>query len=175
MREGLAGTMMHALIENLYMLERMNNRDQLLRNEIYQALCAAISRPELAGEIRQRLKSTKIEERPLVDTLMYNLLKVQNFISNEKIAILDNLGKNYPDLMTAQWFKVEKGYQFPKIQNFFNQTLQKMERKKTNMILKIIEDWLKNYQVLSSVDSNEEKVLQSERDEILKKDALILA
>ena len=76
MREGLAGAVVHALIENLFMLERMNNRDQLLRNEIYQALSAAISRPELTGEIRQRLKSTKIEERPLVDTLMHNLLKV---------------------------------------------------------------------------------------------------
>ena len=50
-----------------------------------------------------------------------------------------------------------------------------MERKKTNMILKILEDWLKNYQILSSLDSNEEKVLQSERDEICKKDAIILA
>ena len=27
MREGLAGTMVHALIGNLFMLERMNNRD----------------------------------------------------------------------------------------------------------------------------------------------------
>lgn len=34
------------------------------------------------------------------------------------------------------------------------------------MILKIIEDWLKNYQILSHVDSNDEKVLQSELKDI---------
>lgn len=99
------------------------------------------------------------EDKSLSDTLLYTLMKVQNFISNEKIAILQTLGKNYPKILTTQWLRIEKGYQMPKIQNFFVQTLQKIERKKVNLILKIIEDLLKNYQVLNHVDSNDEKVL----------------
>lgn len=35
MREGIAGFITAALIENLNTLEKMNNRDQLLRNEIF--------------------------------------------------------------------------------------------------------------------------------------------
>lgn len=29
------------------------------------------------------------------------------------------------------------------------QTLQKIDRKKVNLILKILEDWLKNYQIVN--------------------------
>lgn len=31
------------------------------------------------------------------------MFKVQNFISNEKILILQTLGKNYPEIMTSKW------------------------------------------------------------------------
>ena len=102
-------------------------------------------------------------------------MKVQNFISNEKISILQTLGKNYPEIITYQWLRIEKGYSMPKIQNFFTQTLQKIERKKVNLILKIIEDWLKNYQVLNHVDSNDEKVLQAEINDISVREAAISA
>jgi len=76
------------------------------------------------------------------------------------------LGKNYPEVLTYQWLKIEKGYSVPKIQNFIVQTMQKIDRKKVNLILKIIEDQLKNYQVLNQADNNDEKVLDAEIQEI---------
>ena len=88
---------------------------------------------------------------------------------------MQTIAKHFPIIFTQNWGKIDKGYQIPKIQNFFIQTLSKIERKKTNLILKILEDWLKNYQMLSTADSNEEKVLQSEIREIDSKDAQILA
>jgi hypothetical protein len=38
MRPGLASVMMQALIENLQTLDKINNRDQLIRNEIFVAM-----------------------------------------------------------------------------------------------------------------------------------------
>lgn len=43
-------------------------------------------------------------------------------------------------MLTYQWLKIEKGYSVPKIQNFIVQTIQKIDRKKVNLILKILED-----------------------------------
>ena len=51
MRQGLASIMVQSLIENLKTLERLNNRDQLLRNEIFTAINAGISRTELIPEL----------------------------------------------------------------------------------------------------------------------------
>ena len=55
-----------------------------------------------------------------------------------------------------------KGLQTPKIQNFLNATIQKCDRKKVPQILKIFEDWLKNYQILNQVEQQEERVLKHE-------------
>lgn len=42
MRTGLASVMMQALIENLQTLDKINNRDQLIRNEIFVAMNQAM-------------------------------------------------------------------------------------------------------------------------------------
>ena len=76
---------------------------------------------------------------------MNSLLKVQNYITQEKIAMLVALAKNVPELLTVQWSKIDAGFTIPKVWNFFSQSLSKIERKKQNHILKILEDWLKNY------------------------------
>lgn len=38
MKEGLATIMMKSLIYNLLSLDKINNRDQLIRNEIYNSI-----------------------------------------------------------------------------------------------------------------------------------------
>ena len=48
---------------------------------------------------------------------------------------------------------------YPKIQVFLQNSIEKIERKKCSQVLKIIEDWLKNYLVLNQADTNDEKVL----------------
>ena len=53
------------------------------------------------------------------------------------------------------------------------QSLTKVERKKQSQILKIIEEWLKCYQVQNHLDSNDEKVLQEELNAILVKEKAI--
>jgi hypothetical protein len=47
MRPGLASVMMQALIENLQTLDKINNRDQLIRNEIFVAMNQAMSKNDL--------------------------------------------------------------------------------------------------------------------------------
>ena len=47
MRSGLASVMMQALIENLQTLDKINNRDQLIRNEIFVAMNQAMSKHDL--------------------------------------------------------------------------------------------------------------------------------
>mmetsp|Transcript_1875 Transcript_1875/g.2582 ORF Transcript_1875/g.2582 Transcript_1875/m.2582 type:complete len:142 (-) Transcript_1875:1741-2166(-) len=93
------------------------------------------------------------------ETLLNTMLKVQNFISNEKTQILLTLGKNYPEVLTLEWLKIPKNQVYPKIQIFLTQAFEKIERKKSSQILKTIEEWLKNYQVLSNQDQNDEQVL----------------
>ena len=44
-------------------------------------------------------------------------------------------------------------------------SIQKIDRKKTSQLLKILEDWLKNYQVLNQVDTNDENVLLDKDEE----------
>ena len=48
----------------------------------------------------------------------------------------------------------------PKIQLFLQNSVEKIERKKCSQVLKIIEDWLKNYLFLNQADTNDEKVLR---------------
>jgi hypothetical protein len=36
----------------------------------------------------------------MIDILLNTLFKVHNFISNEKILILQTIGKNYSDILT---------------------------------------------------------------------------
>lgn len=57
----------------------------------------------------------------------------------------------------------------PKIQYFFKGSIAKIERKKVSQIIKIIEDWLKNYQFIDQADTNDEKVLPSIIDLIVHK------
>ena len=142
-------------------LDKISNRDQLIRNEIFVAMNQAMSKSDLIPELKASFFETK-QRSELQESLINTLFKVNNFISNEKIQILQTLGKNYPEVLTYQWLKIEKGYTVPKIQNFIVQTIQKIDRKKVNLILKIIEDQLKNYQVLNQADNNDEKVLIAE-------------
>ena len=51
----------------------------------------------------------------MCEVLLNTLFKVHNFISNEKIQILQTIGKNYADILAQQWLKIEKGYSIPKI------------------------------------------------------------
>jgi len=86
------------------------------------------------------------------------MFKIQNFISNEKVALLSALGKNYPEVLTQKWASAKPG-ETPRIQNFMQASIDKIERKKQAAVLKIIEDWLKNYQTLNQQDNNDEKVI----------------
>lgn len=52
MKEGLASVIVKSLILNFQMLDKINNRDQLLRNEIFQAISQALQRPELTAELK---------------------------------------------------------------------------------------------------------------------------
>lgn len=117
MRPGLASVTMQALIENLQTLDKINNRDQLIRNEIFVAMNQAMSKNDLVPELKASFFETK-QRSELQESLINTLFKVNNFISNEKIQILQTLGKNYPEVLTYQWLKIEKGYTVPKIQNF---------------------------------------------------------
>ena len=51
MKPGLASIIVKALINNLNALDKLNNRDQLLRNEICSAINQALSKPELVAEL----------------------------------------------------------------------------------------------------------------------------
>lgn len=46
--------------------------------------------------------------------------------------------------MTMKW--ADTTNQYIKIKFFFEASIEKIEKKKCSQILKIIEDWLKNYQ-----------------------------
>jgi len=39
-------------------------------------------------------------------------------------------------------------------------SIEKIERKKCSQVLKILEDWLKNYQNINQPDNNDEKVIK---------------
>lgn len=89
MKPGLAGYICSALIDNLNTLEKMQNRDQLLRNEVFSCLQVIMNKADLIEELNQRLLQTEFEyDRTPVDILFYQLLKVHNFISHEKIQVL---------------------------------------------------------------------------------------
>ena len=60
--------------------------------------------------------------------------------------------------MTKKWS--DQNQDFIKIKVFFEASIEKIEKKKCSSILKIIEDWLKNYQSLNMADNIEEKVLE---------------
>lgn len=59
MRSGLASVMMQALIENLQTLDKINNRDQLIRNEIFLAINQAMSKNDLIQELKMSFFQTK--------------------------------------------------------------------------------------------------------------------
>jgi len=51
--------MMQALIENLQTLDKINNRDQLIRNEIFLAINQAMSKNDLIQELKMSFFQTK--------------------------------------------------------------------------------------------------------------------
>lgn len=144
MQKGLATILMSALINNLQTLDKINNRDQLLRNEICAAINQALSKPDLIPE----LKASFFKKGPTLKTtevLLNTIFRVQNFISNEKLQIFSTLGKNYPEVITYKWLDEQNQGKLPKVQQFLQQSLDKIDVKKCSQVLKIIEDWLKNY------------------------------
>ena len=68
----------------------------------------------------------------MCETLINTMFKVQNFISNEKIQIIQTLGKNYPEVLTCEWLQKPKNNHMPKIQFFFKGSIEKIERKKVS-------------------------------------------
>jgi hypothetical protein len=60
MKPGLASIIVKALINNLQALDRLNNRDQLLRNEICAAINQALSKPELVAELKKNIFEKKV-------------------------------------------------------------------------------------------------------------------
>jgi len=60
MKPGLASIIVKALINNLNALDKLNNRDQLLRNEICSAINQALSKPELVKELRRNIFEKKV-------------------------------------------------------------------------------------------------------------------
>ena len=81
MKKGLITIMLDALVNNLYTLDRINNRDQLIRNELCVAINNALAKSDLIDEINKNLFSNQ----KLSETLFNTIFKVQNFISSEKI------------------------------------------------------------------------------------------
>jgi hypothetical protein len=112
MRKGLCSIMVEALVGNLAALDKVNNRDQLIRNEICAAINQALAKTDLIGELQQNLFNNAKTSEILFNTMF----KVHNFISNDKIQILSTLGKNYPEVLTSKWLDTSKGA--PKIQLF---------------------------------------------------------
>jgi hypothetical protein len=53
MKPGLATVMISSLIYNLSVLDKINNRDQLLRNEICSAINQALSKTDLISELKE--------------------------------------------------------------------------------------------------------------------------
>ena len=60
MKPGLASIIVKALINNLQALDRLNNRDQLLRNEICAAINQALSKLELVAELKKNIFEKKV-------------------------------------------------------------------------------------------------------------------
>jgi len=57
------------------------------------------------------------------EILLSTILRAQNFISNEKIQILQTLGKNYPEIVTQEWSRSCKPGFFTKIQHFLSTSI----------------------------------------------------
>ena len=103
-----------------------------------------LNKSDVTLELREKFFD-KYQKSDLCETLLNTMFKVQNFISNEKIQIIQTLGKNFPEVLTCEWLTKPKNNHMPKIQYFFKGSIAKIERKKVSQIIKIIEDWLKNY------------------------------
>lgn len=110
MRSKIAGVFVQGLVENVQFLDYVGNRDTLLKNEIFSALTATFSRAELLPLIQSRLLAENANSQFLRQSLVNSLLKVQNFMPQEKITILIQLGKHVPEIMTDQWLKIDKGF-----------------------------------------------------------------
>ena len=54
MKKGLSSIVMEALIENLQILDRVTNRDQLIRNEICAAINQILSKNEVIPELKDK-------------------------------------------------------------------------------------------------------------------------
>lgn len=66
------------------MLEKLNNRDQLLRNEIFCAVNQAMLKQDLISELKSYFFTQNAYSKSS-EILLNNLFKIQNFISNEKV------------------------------------------------------------------------------------------
>lgn len=55
MKRGLATIMLESLINNLYTLDRINNRDQLIRNELCVAINNALAKSDLIDEVNKNV------------------------------------------------------------------------------------------------------------------------
>ena len=73
---------------------------------------------------------------------------------------MSTLGKNYPEVLTLKWLEESKHDNISRIQYFLDQSIEKIERKKCSMVLKILEEWLKNYQNISQAEYNDERVIK---------------
>jgi hypothetical protein len=129
MREGLASIAMKQLIGNLQLLNRLNNKDQTIRNEICMAINQLLAKPDLVEEIRSSFFD-EYQQCDLCETLISTVFKINNYTSNEKIQILQTIGKNYPEILTKEWLRAPKNGGMPKIQFFFQISLERIERKK---------------------------------------------
>ena len=114
MKKGLAIVAVSQLIYNLSILDKINNRDQLLRNEICSAINQALTRNDLIEELKDYF-FTKGKFKSSSEVLLSTMFKTQNYISNEKIQILLTLGKNFPEVLTLKWLEDSNKYKLPQI------------------------------------------------------------
>jgi hypothetical protein len=75
MKKGLASIIMEALIENLQILDRISNRDQLIRNEICSAINQVLNKPDVTIELREKFFD-KYQKSDLCETLLNTMFKV---------------------------------------------------------------------------------------------------
>jgi|DEB0MinimDraft_12_1074336.scaffolds.fasta_scaffold46700_1 hypothetical protein len=84
MKKGLVTVIIEALIQNLRMLDKVNNRDQLIRNEICSAINQGLNKNDQIAELKAHFFKQDNHSKSS-EILLNTLFKVQNFISNEKL------------------------------------------------------------------------------------------
>lgn len=75
MKKGLSSIIMESLIENLQILDRVSNRDQLIRNEICSAINQVLNKQEVIPELRDKFFD-KYQKSDLCETLLNTMFKV---------------------------------------------------------------------------------------------------